>query len=275
MAQARRRASYATQAQALTLASIVEKETALPAERRHIAGVFVNRLRAGMKLQSDPTIIYGITKGYPLGRGIRESELTRATPYNTYVVDGLPPGPICNPGKDSIAAVLDPAVTADVYFVADGTGGHVFSATIAEQNRHVAELRLRERIANWPRRFPRRPSRISEPLRRTDPGLSFRHDHCQHDPDSPKRMAASTARAGAGRSRASTAAAWTCACAPRRLRRARAGGAHPGGRALQARLVPGGAELRHRGERARPQGRSRRPGRRHPHRQGSRRRKPA
>ena len=85
-----------------------------------------------MKLQSDPTIIYGMTKGYPLGRGIRESELTRATPYNTYVIAGLPPTPICNPGKDAIAAVLDPAQSNDLYFVADGTGGHVFAATMAE-----------------------------------------------------------------------------------------------------------------------------------------------
>ena len=84
-----------------------------------------------MKLQSDPTIIYGITRGYPLGRGIRQSEIERATPYNTYVIAGLPPTPICNPGKDAIAAVLSPAQSNDLYFVADGTGGHVFAATIA------------------------------------------------------------------------------------------------------------------------------------------------
>lgn len=131
----------ATPEQAIILASIVEKETALPAERRHIAAVFENRLRLGMKLQSDPTIIYGITKGYPLGRGIRESELNGATPYNTYVIAGLPPTPICNPGKDSIEAVLDPAQSKDLYFVADGTGGHVFAATMAEHRKNVARWR--------------------------------------------------------------------------------------------------------------------------------------
>ena len=127
--------------EAITLASIVEKETAIPAERRHIAAVFINRLRLGMKLQSDPTIIYGITRGYPLGRGIRQSELARATPYNTYAISGLPPTPICNPGKDSVAAVLDPASSRDLYFVADGTGGHVFTADIAEHERNVARWR--------------------------------------------------------------------------------------------------------------------------------------
>jgi UPF0755 protein len=140
------RLPFTTQAEAITLASIVEKETALPSERRHIAAIFVNRLRTGMLLQSDPTIIYSITGGYPLGRGIRRSELARATPYNSYVVAGLPPTPICNPGRDSIAAVLNPGTTNDLYFVAAGNGGHVFSASTAEQDRHVAELRARERI---------------------------------------------------------------------------------------------------------------------------------
>lgn len=137
---------YTTIAQAITLASIVEKETSLAAERRHIAAIFVNRLRSGMKLQSDPTIIYSLTGGYPLGRGIRASELARVTPYNSYAVAGLPPTPICNPGKDAIAAVLNPGTTADLYFVASGTGGHYFSASIADQTRHVEELRARERL---------------------------------------------------------------------------------------------------------------------------------
>jgi UPF0755 protein len=137
---------FRSEAEAITLASIVEKETSIPAERRHIAAIFVNRLRTGMLLQSDPTIIYSITRGYPLGRGIRRSELARVTPYNSYAVAGLPPTPICNPGRDSIAAVLNPGATNDLYFVAAGNGGHVFSATIAEQERHVAELRSRERI---------------------------------------------------------------------------------------------------------------------------------
>ncbi len=131
--------------QAVILASIVEKETSLPAERRHIAAVFVNRLKAGMKLQSDPTIIYGITKGYPLGRGIRESEIEADTPYNTYAITGLPPTPICNPGKDSLAAVLKPAASQDLYFVANGKGGHVFAATMAEHERNVVAWRAVER----------------------------------------------------------------------------------------------------------------------------------
>jgi UPF0755 protein len=137
---------------AVILASIVEKETAIPQERRHIAAVFINRLRLGMKLQSDPTIIYGISKGYPLGRGIRASEISGFTPYNTYVVAGLPPTPICNPGKDAIAAVLDPQPSQDLYFVADGTGGHVFTPSIAEHERNVAKWRQIENALNHPRR---------------------------------------------------------------------------------------------------------------------------
>ncbi|MGH6872340.1 MAG: endolytic transglycosylase MltG [Rhizomicrobium sp.] len=134
-----------TPRQALILASVVEKETSLPEERRHIASVFENRLRLGIKLESDPTIIYGLTRGYPLGRGIRESELTRATPYNTYVIAGLPPTPICNPGKDAIAAVLDPETGIDLYFVANGTGGHSFSSSYAEHQKNVARLRQIEK----------------------------------------------------------------------------------------------------------------------------------
>ena len=137
---------YKTKQDAITLASIVEKETAIPQERRHVASVFVNRLRLGMKLQSDPTIIYDITKGYPLGRGIRESELLRPSPHNTYAIAGLPPTPICNPGKDSIAAVLDPLTSNDLYFVANGKGGHVFSTSIEEQNKNVAAWRRMEQL---------------------------------------------------------------------------------------------------------------------------------
>ncbi len=132
---------------AVILASIVEKETALPEERRHIASVFVNRLKIGMRLQTDPTVIYGLTRGYPLGRGIRQSELDAATPYNTYVIAGLPPGPICNPGKDSLAAVLNPEQSDDLFFVATGHGGHVFAATISQQASNVAAYRAFERGA--------------------------------------------------------------------------------------------------------------------------------
>jgi UPF0755 protein len=124
--------------QAVILASIVEKETAIADERRHVAAVFENRLKIGMKLQSDPTIIYPITKGYPLGRRIRASEIVANTPYNTYVIPALPVGPICNPGKESLTAVFNPLASKDLYFVANGTGGHTFSATQAEQDKNVA-----------------------------------------------------------------------------------------------------------------------------------------
>jgi UPF0755 protein len=135
-----------TPKQAVVLASIVEKETSLPDERRHIAAVFVNRLRQGMRLQSDPTIIYGITKGYPLGRDIRASEIVAPTPYNTYAIDGLPAAPISNPGKDSLTAVLNPEQSDDLYFVATGQGGHAFAATIAEHNKNVVAYRAYQRL---------------------------------------------------------------------------------------------------------------------------------
>jgi UPF0755 protein len=124
---------------AVTLASIVEKETAKESERRLIAGVYCNRLRIGMKLDADPTVIYPITKGKPLGRRIKRSELQSEDPYNTYTHAGLPPGPIANPGKESIAAVLNPAPTKALYFVADGTGGHVFAETLQQQQANVAK----------------------------------------------------------------------------------------------------------------------------------------
>jgi UPF0755 protein len=122
---------------AVILASIVEKETGKPSERRLVAGVYCNRLRIGMKLDADPTVIYPITKGKPLGRRIKRSELNAITGYNTYREAGLPAGPIANPGRDSIAAVLDPAPTEALYFVADGTGGHVFANTLAEHQANV------------------------------------------------------------------------------------------------------------------------------------------
>ena len=128
-----------SKAEAVTLASIVEKETGKAAERRTVAGVYTNRLRMGMKLDADPTVIYPYTKGKPLGRRILRSELNADNGYNTYRRAGLPDGPIANPGKDSIAAVLDPAPTTAVYFVADGTGGHVFAETLAEHNANVAK----------------------------------------------------------------------------------------------------------------------------------------
>lgn len=126
-----------TPADAVILASIVEKETGKAEERRTVAGVYSNRLRQGIKLDADPTVIYPITQGKPLGRRIRRSELARDTGYNTYLKPGLPKGPIANPGRASIAAVLDPAATDALYFVADGSGGHVFAASLAEHNRNV------------------------------------------------------------------------------------------------------------------------------------------
>lgn len=125
--------------QAIILASIVEKETGVASERRMVAGVYTNRLKRGMPLQADPTVIYPVTKGKPLGRRILRSELQARNGYNTYAQAGLPIGPIANPGRESIAAVLDPAPTDALYFVADGKGGHVFAATLDEHNRNVAK----------------------------------------------------------------------------------------------------------------------------------------
>ena len=126
-----------TPGEAVVLASIVEKETGKPSERPMVAGLYSNRLRTGMQLQADPTIIYPITKGKPLGRRIRQSEINAVNDYNTYAMFGLPKGPITNPGRLSIAAVLNPAKTEAVYMVADGSGGHAFAATLAEHNANV------------------------------------------------------------------------------------------------------------------------------------------
>ena len=124
---------------AIILASVVEKETGKPSERRMVAGVYSNRVRIGMKLDADPTVIYPITKGRPLGRRILRSELQANNGYNTYAMAGLPAGPIANPGRESIAAVLNPENTQALYFVADGTGGHIFANTLAEHNANVAK----------------------------------------------------------------------------------------------------------------------------------------
>ncbi len=132
--------------QLVTLASIVEKETGKPDERSRVAAVFVNRLRQKIKLQSDPTIIYGLVGGKgTLGRPIKRSEIQQPTPYNTYIIEGLPPGPIANPGRASLEATANPARTRDLFFVADGTGGHAFSDTYDQHQKNVAKLRSIEK----------------------------------------------------------------------------------------------------------------------------------
>ena len=128
-----------TPLEALSLASIVEKETALKSELRIVSGVYSNRLRTGMRLQADPTIIYPITKGKSLGRRIRKSEIADVNDYNTYAMAGLPKGPIANPSRAAIAAVLNPQKTTALYFVADGKGGHIFADTLQEHNINVAK----------------------------------------------------------------------------------------------------------------------------------------
>jgi UPF0755 protein len=149
---------FTTKEEALTLASIVEKETGVARERKRVAGVFINRLRKGIALQTDPTVIYAITKGrpknegkWPLGRRLLSKDLEFDSPYNTYLHPGLPPGPIANPGRAAIDAVLHPEEHDFLYFVADGNGGHIFSATLNEHEKNVSEWRIirreKEKIA--------------------------------------------------------------------------------------------------------------------------------
>ncbi len=140
-----------TPEEAMVLASIVEKETGRAEERPKVAAVFVNRIKKGMRLQSDPTIVYGLVGGQgPLGRAITRSDIDSKTPYNTYQVDGLPPGPICNPGRAALTATLNPPATQDLFFVADGTGGHAFTSTLKDHNAAVANWRRLEKARQQP-----------------------------------------------------------------------------------------------------------------------------
>jgi UPF0755 protein len=165
--------------QLVTLASIVEKETGRADERSRVAAVFINRLKQKMRLQSDPTIIYGLVGGKAtLGRPILRSEIEQPTPYNTYVIDGLPPGPIANPGRAALEAVANPARTKELYFVADGTGGHAFSETLDQHQRNVAHLRAIEQAQRDGTPPPAAPAAVppvaaaaapAPPARRTAP----------------------------------------------------------------------------------------------------------
>jgi UPF0755 protein len=156
---------FETPQQAVTLASIVEKETGLASERPRVAAVYLNRLRQGMRLEADPTVVYGVSRGMPLGRGLRASELADPNPYNTYRHAGLPPTPIGNPGRASLAAVLDPPQTNELFFVADGSGGHVFAATYDEHLANVARWRQieREQPASTPADDSGTASTVTEP----------------------------------------------------------------------------------------------------------------
>jgi UPF0755 protein len=165
---------FRTPYELVTLASIVEKETGKADERPHVASVFVNRLHKRMRLQSDPTIVYGLVGGKgTLGRGILRSEVDKPTPYNTYTIDGLPPGPIANPGRAALEAVANPSRTSDLYFVADGTGGHVFAETLAQHSANVARWRQIEKdkaAAEVDRAAPLAPDQPGTPNTSSAPG---------------------------------------------------------------------------------------------------------
>jgi UPF0755 protein len=188
----------------VTLASIVEKETGKADERSRVAAVFVNRLRQKIKLQSDPTIIYGLVGGKgTLGRPIKRSEITQPSPYNTYVIEGLPPGPIANPGRASLEAAANPARTRDLFFVADGTGGHAFTETYDQHQKNVAKLRsLEKQIQNdtvEPAEETAAPAAATTPPADSNPTATTTKPTA---PKKPTKPAAAPARQGAAQSTA-------------------------------------------------------------------------
>jgi len=181
-----------TPQEAIVFASIVEKETGRADERDRVAGVFINRLRKGMRLQSDPTVIYGIAGGAgSLGRPLTRTDLAGETTHNTYQIDGLPPTPICNPGRSAIEATLNPAATGDLYFVADGSGGHVFSETLKDHNSAVAKWRKIERAMRAQKAAEVPPTPTAEPV----PVASTASKAAASDPSSPKLLNAGTSDA--------------------------------------------------------------------------------
>ena len=219
MGKARPDLPIRTPQELVILASIVEKETGRGDERSRVAGVFVNRLTKRMKLQSDPTIVYGLVGGKgTLGRGILRTEIEKATPYNTYVVEGLPPGPIANPGRAALEAAANPMKTKDVYFVADGSGGHAFAETLDQHQKNVVRWRQVERSRldgavdrAEPPPTPGEPPAAARPARR--PGNAG----AGSSPECPGRHLARLA-ADAGWRHAATG--WSAgAGAPRRARR--------------------------------------------------------
>jgi UPF0755 protein len=184
----------------ITLASIVEKETGRADERSRVAAVFTNRLRQKMKLQSDPTIIYGLVGGKgTLGRPIKRSEITQPSPYNTYVVEGLPPGPIANPGRASLEATANPARTRDLFFVADGTGGHSFTETYDQHLKNVAKLRVQEKQIQNDTVEP--PEEAAAPAAAAAPAPADTNPTATTRPPAPKKPARS-GRQGAAQSTA-------------------------------------------------------------------------
>ena len=214
----------------VTLASIVEKETGKADERPRVAGVFVNRLEKRMKLESDPTIVYGLVFGKgTLGRSITKADLNQSTPYNTYIIDGLPPGPISNPGKAALEAVANPSRTKDLYFVADGTGGHVFAETLDQHQKNVAHWRQIEKDAKdrlAPDVTPQPAPAIRGAIDPVDPSRSARSSRRRRDNRRRRRLSPVSSEIGADR-KAQAAALASLVGAGRSNRSTRSAGSSP------------------------------------------------